>query len=60
MKTSRWILILGVLALAACSSATAPNLPQDPNSDPTTKPDPNKPGFVIPATLAPHPGSFIG
>ena len=59
MKTSRWILILGVLAMAACSSPTLPKIPQPPDGDPTNKPDPNRPGFVIPVTLAPHPGSFI-
>ncbi|MCG6957570.1 MAG: hypothetical protein LJF04_16390 [Gemmatimonadetes bacterium] len=60
MKTSRWILVLGVLAMAACSSPTLPKIPQDPNTDPTTKPDPNKQGFVMPVvTFALHPGSFI-
>lgn len=60
MKMSRWVLIMGVLAMAACSSPTLPKIPQPPDNDPTTKPDPNHPGFVVPVPLIAHSASFTG
>lgn len=60
MKKSRWILIVGLLAMAACSSPTLPKIPQPPDEDPTQKPDPNKSGFVMPVVPMPNLGSFIG
>lgn len=59
MKWSRWILIAGLAALAACTSPTLSPLPQDPNTDPNKKPDPST-GFVMPVTLLTPPVSFLG
>ena len=60
MKKSRWILIAGVAAMAACSSPTLPKIPQPPDDDPTKKPDPSHPGFVMPVVPTPMPGSLLG
>jgi hypothetical protein len=49
MRKLRWVVLSGLLAVAACSSSTAP-IP-DPGEDTSKKPDPNHPGFVMPVAL---------
>ena len=58
MKWRRVILVAGALAMAACSSPTVPKVPAP--EDPTGKPDPQHPGFVVPVIQSVLPGVATG